>query len=232
MRIKMQIGVVLLSLFAAVVVTASIPQSPVSYYGALRDAYGFPYTDSAEIWLMRGTNEVVRYEITGMRAAGVNYQLDVLMDDGSDDRYVTQAMRTGEDVEIFVRHNGDMLSITPTNYLTVPSSGETLRLDLSSGTDSDGDGLPDEWEQMLIENSDGALTSLADVNPGDDFDGDGASNFDEYQSGTFAFILSPGFNVGKGRDDTLFALIAGIVKFERRGKKKQQISVYPAEQSA
>ncbi len=42
----------------------------------------------------------------------------------------------------------------------------------------------------------------------------------------------PGFNVGKGRDDTLFSLIAGIVKFERRGKKKQQISVYPAEQSA
>ena len=42
----------------------------------------------------------------------------------------------------------------------------------------------------------------------------------------------PGFNVGKGRDDTLFALIAGIVKFERRGKKKQQISIYPAEQSA
>ena len=42
----------------------------------------------------------------------------------------------------------------------------------------------------------------------------------------------PGFNVGKGRDDTLFALIAGSVKFERKGKKKQQISVYPAEQSA
>ena len=29
----------------------------------------------------------------------------------------------------------------------------------------------------------------------------------------------PGFNVGKGRDDTLFALIAGFVKFERKGKK-------------
>jgi large subunit ribosomal protein L27 len=39
----------------------------------------------------------------------------------------------------------------------------------------------------------------------------------------------PGFNVGKGRDDTLFARITGIVKFERRGKTKQQISVYPAE---
>ncbi len=39
----------------------------------------------------------------------------------------------------------------------------------------------------------------------------------------------PGFNVGKGRDDTLFALISGTVKFERKGKTKQQISVYPAE---
>jgi large subunit ribosomal protein L27 len=39
----------------------------------------------------------------------------------------------------------------------------------------------------------------------------------------------PGFNVGKGSDDTLFALITGIVKFERKGKTRQQISVYPAE---
>jgi large subunit ribosomal protein L27 len=39
----------------------------------------------------------------------------------------------------------------------------------------------------------------------------------------------PGFNVGTGSDYTLFAKIAGIVKFERRGKSKQQISVYPVE---
>jgi large subunit ribosomal protein L27 len=39
----------------------------------------------------------------------------------------------------------------------------------------------------------------------------------------------PGFNVGKGSDDTLFAKISGTVKFERKGKTKQQISVYPLE---
>lgn len=39
----------------------------------------------------------------------------------------------------------------------------------------------------------------------------------------------PGFNVGIGRDDTLFALISGILKFERKGKTKQQVSVYAAE---
>ena len=41
--------------------------------------------------------------------------------------------------------------------------------------------------------------------------------------------IHPGFNVGRGNDDTLFAKIAGIIKFERKGKTKQRVSVYPAE---
>lgn len=38
----------------------------------------------------------------------------------------------------------------------------------------------------------------------------------------------PGRNVGRGRDDTLFALIDGVVRFERKDRKRQQVSVYPA----
>ena len=38
--------------------------------------------------------------------------------------------------------------------------------------------------------------------------------------------IHPGINVGKGSDDTLFALINGKVKFERKGKTKKQVSVY------
>ncbi|HWI54487.1 MAG TPA: 50S ribosomal protein L27 [Desulfobacteria bacterium] len=38
--------------------------------------------------------------------------------------------------------------------------------------------------------------------------------------------IHPGNNVGIGRDDTLFALIDGVVKFERKGKDKKQVSVY------
>ena len=41
--------------------------------------------------------------------------------------------------------------------------------------------------------------------------------------------VHPGTNVGIGSDDTLFALIDGTVKFERKGKDKKQVSVYPAE---
>ncbi len=39
--------------------------------------------------------------------------------------------------------------------------------------------------------------------------------------------IHPGTNVGKGGDDTLFALESGIVKFERLGRDKKQVSVYP-----
>ncbi|MGI6211060.1 MAG: 50S ribosomal protein L27 [Anaerovoracaceae bacterium] len=46
------------------------------------------------------------------------------------------------------------------------------------------------------------------------------------QRGTRIF---PGTNVGKGGDDTLFAKVDGAVKFERKGKTKKQVSVYPPE---
>lgn len=42
----------------------------------------------------------------------------------------------------------------------------------------------------------------------------------------------PGSNVGKGSDDTLFALIDGVVKFERKDRTRMKISVYPAVQTA
>ena len=41
--------------------------------------------------------------------------------------------------------------------------------------------------------------------------------------------IHPGTNVGKGGDDTLFALEDGIVRFERKGRDKNQVSIYPRE---
>lgn len=38
--------------------------------------------------------------------------------------------------------------------------------------------------------------------------------------------IHPGLNVGRGKDDTLFALKEGVVKFERLGRDKKQVSVY------
>lgn len=41
--------------------------------------------------------------------------------------------------------------------------------------------------------------------------------------------VHPGTNVGIGSDDTLFALVDGTVKFEKKGKDKKYVSVYPVE---
>ena len=40
-------------------------------------------------------------------------------------------------------------------------------------------------------------------------------------------VFKPGNNVGRGSDDTLFAMVTGIVKFEEKGRKGKFISVYP-----
>ena len=42
--------------------------------------------------------------------------------------------------------------------------------------------------------------------------------------------IHPGNNVGKGKDDTLFALIDGNVSFERKGRDRTQVSILPIEQ--
>ena len=54
-----------------------------------------------------------------------------------------------------------------------------------------------------------------------------AGNIRYKQRGTH---IHPGNNVGKGSDDSLFALIDGTVKYERWGKDRKKVSVYPVEQ--
>ena len=39
--------------------------------------------------------------------------------------------------------------------------------------------------------------------------------------------IHPGLNVGRGGDDTLYALVDGTLRFERKGRDKKQASVYP-----
>ncbi len=54
-----------------------------------------------------------------------------------------------------------------------------------------------------------------------------AGNIIVRQRGTH---IHPGNNVGRGSDDTLFALIDGKVKFERVGKDRKKVSIYAVEQ--
>ncbi|WP_353566103.1 hypothetical protein [Haloferula sargassicola] len=72
----------------------------------------------------------------------------------------------------------------------VGGPGERVRLDLTLGIDSDGDGIPDAWEQSqlyaggFLPDENGWDLSLIGRNG--DFDHDGVSNWDEYIAGTYA----------------------------------------------
>lgn len=41
--------------------------------------------------------------------------------------------------------------------------------------------------------------------------------------------IHPGTNVSKGSDDTLFAMVDGVVRFERLGRDRKKVSIYPAQ---
>lgn len=72
-----------------------------------------------------------------------------------------------------------------TTFGTDPLKTDTDGNGLPDGQeDTDGDGIADQWERVLIEQSDDPSSkTLADIIPGDDFDDDGVSNWQEYQRG-------------------------------------------------
>ena len=82
-----------------------------------------------------------------------------------------------------------------------------------------------ELKEYVNEDNMGAITTLPKVSAAVEFVL--AGNVLVRQRGTH---IHPGNNVGKGSDDTLFALIDGNVKFERMGKDRKKVSVYAVEQ--
>ena len=56
-----------------------------------------------------------------------------------------------------------------------------------------------------------------------------AGNILYTQNGT---KIHPGNNVGRGSNDNLFALVDGVVRFERKGRDKKKVSVYPVAKEA
>ena len=78
----------------------------------------------------------------------------------------------------------------------VPRDGEASRTAASRSEDApghaNGDGLPDAWERSLLTQG----KTINDIKPGDDSDGDGMSNLDEYISGNYAFDKDDGLRLG------------------------------------
>jgi hypothetical protein len=186
---------VLLALLIAAPSTSAFPPAPhYTLYGMVRDQVGQTLVaEGASLILLKGSVELARTPISRSLGIDQNYELKIRIDANrpSTKTYNPAAIAANSPFSLAVEMNG--LSYYPIEVdgeLTAGSGGERVRLDLNLGVDSDGDGLPDTWEEWqlyqagYLPDENGWDLSLIDRDG--DFDGDGRSNWLEYVAGTFA----------------------------------------------
>lgn len=204
---------------AAPLAFAFPPAPHHTFYGVVRNDHGTPLgANAATIILNSDTAEIARVPVDPTIGPGINYTLRVSMDAGTIAQlYTPSAMRPTMPFTIKVEMSGT--SYVPLEIVgkawAIGQPGGRTRIDLTLGVDSDKDGMPDAWEQDIIDSdpNDGYKT-LADVKPGDDADNDGLTNLQEYMAGTYALDELDGvavevINVSNGIAQLRFLAVTG-----------------------
>jgi hypothetical protein len=185
---------------------AEFPLPGFTYYGEVRNAYGWSLTqaDQAQVIVRVNGRECARTKVDEGVGPGINYRVQVPMDDGSGALYATFAARRSDRPTFVILVAGQEFTVLDaTNSPPIGAPGSGLRLNFFRDTDTDGDGVPDSWEQMIVNASSGRFTNITQVLPGDDFDGDGMSNLAEFTAGT-----DPTWNVDRLEVDRIVNLPA------------------------
>ena len=222
-----------LILFSAVSVAVtslwgvSIPQSPVVTYGLVRDEYGVPLKSAseAEVRLVRaaaaGGTVYSRSAVTDQMLPGVNYRLSLEIDSEGPAR--PYAVLSGTEMKILCTVGGEEAALAPASVFATPKAGTAQRRDYTIGSDADGDGLPDAWEEWVLRCAGKAYdaAAIAAFDPKADADGDGMDNRAEFLAGTDPFLETEMFAI------TAFEPVAGTdrvkIRFTTRSSRKYHI---------
>ncbi len=175
----------------------AFPPAPhYTVYGTVRDEFGQRLNVSgASVIFFRDGVEIVRREIGSVASLNQNYRFRFPMDmeRAGTARYHELAQNPGEHFTLAVLINDILyhpIEMTVETTAQIGQPGERVRIDLTLGIDSDGDGLPDAWEQSqlyaagILPDENGWRYDLLDRDG--DFDNDGFSNWAEYIAGTYA----------------------------------------------
>lgn len=206
------IGAALVISAVASVAFAATMRPSVIVYGQVRDAYGIRLASGEQISAFKGTNEAGRtYAVAS--PDGMSYHLSMDVYDPS--TAASNQVQPGDAVQMKVKIGANFQPTIGTNGFAAPGNGAPVRVDLVIGTDSDGDGLPDAWEQMAVANSGGGATNINQVGPGRDLDGDGMPDDQEFWYGSFAFLAGDElrittFDPDSGRYRFSFLTVGGV----------------------
>ena len=158
-------------------------------HGTVRNEIGDPLSlASAKVVLETPGGTRITCQVMRDVLPGENYRLVVPMDSGTAQdvrNYKPNALQSTVPFRLKVQVG--TTTYVPLemagNLATLGRPGESTLLNLTLGVDSDQDGLPDSWEQAMIELLGGGKT-LADITPQGDALGEGMSNYDRFLLGS------------------------------------------------
>ncbi|HKJ91485.1 MAG TPA: hypothetical protein VJ960_10160 [Oceanipulchritudo sp.] len=186
-----------ISLAGVSLLQAFPPAPPHIIFGQLRDEFGSPLTrEDARIIFESDNGTIIETRLMPGIAPGVNYEIEVPMDAGiSGEAYRSDAMSPEVPFLITVLMGGEtFVPLEMSGDLRqLGEPGESTRIDLTLGLDSDGDGLPDAWKDTVIAMSGNPDLQYSDITPDGDLDQDGLTNLEEYIAGTYAWDASDRF---------------------------------------
>ena len=159
-------------------------------YGLIRDQYGTPLmTTQAVVILITPNGTQLQAPVVPGLTPGMNYGIEVPMDAGTTpDLYETNALLAASQFKLFVL-SGQVTNVPiqmTGNYSRLGNPGEQTRMDLTLGVDSNGDGLPDAWEEAFLAAIGSSLT-LADLTPNSVLANDGRTLYQEFLAGNYPF---------------------------------------------
>jgi hypothetical protein len=217
-------AVTLTSLVTCGFLQAFPPAPYYRLYGMVRDQTGQTIkAEGALLILLKDGEEIGRTPINSELLLDQNYDLAIRLDQNRSGTqiYTEKALATQSQFSLVVEINDTRFyPIEVAGNLSAGKGGERVRLDLNLGEDSDGDSLPDVWEQWQLYQSghnpdDEGNWPIHLIDRNGDLDKDGQSNYSEYLAGTFAGDATETFELAikeKLEDKTRFEFFAVIGK--------------------